>query len=292
MLACSACNAALAITLPSGLCTKLTEKLCHAFRENLALAHNQNCPFKIDGEQFLRLQNQVGDDVIPAYMTSVLPQDCVELMEQPFPSSLLRQRVKKLEQRRPPSYVYPKLEFSGDISDENDAVENIASSRLETTESIGILAILGWEPTGQQTKDSAPVVSLGCRLCYSWMELKLAKDNESSQSNNEHSIIGEDRPSKKTKLSRYCNPLDAHRHYCPYVCGFPESLSAPKQPIWKTLVSRLQKEDKGAQGAETQEKDLSMTDCDESADRIQKILRDAIARKRIDLSSETDEDFL
>lgn len=285
MLACSTCNAALAIALPSGLSTTATEGICHSYRENLALAHSQNCPFKIDGEEFLRLQNHGDDDLIPAYMTSVLPQDSVELIETPSPSFLLRQRVKKLEQRCPPSFEYPKLETPFESDGSIDVFKTISSSCLATTESVAMLVVLGWEPTGQTTKDSGPIVSLGCRLCYSWMELKLSQVTERAQANSEDSNIDEDRPAKKTRLSRYCNPLDAHRHYCPYVCGFPERLSSPKNPFWKTIVVRLQKEDKDTQSEQTRDMDLSLSGGDESADRIQRILRAAISRKTVDLSN-------
>eukprot|EP00980_Cylindrotheca_fusiformis_P021439 scaffold8301_cov184-Cylindrotheca_fusiformis.AAC.7 len=286
MLACSTCNAALAITLPSGLSTKVMERICDSYREKLALAHKQNCPFKIDGEQFLRLQNRNGEDLIPPYLASVLPQDCVELLEKPFPSALLLERIKQLDEHCPPTYEYPKLEVSGCQPDETDSIKEMAATRLATSESVGILVILGWRPTDQKTLESAPSVALGCRLCYSWMDLKLVKKSSDKQS--EVATLEETRPSKKSKLSRYCNPFEAHRHYCPYVCGFPERLSSPKKPIWKTLVSRLQQEDTISQQVALDLNDQSISGGDDSADRIQKILRAAIARKKIDLSSQID----
>lgn len=283
MLTCSFCNSALAITLLSSLSTKASEKVCNAYREKLVLAHDPNCPFKIEGEQFLRESQQNRHIIIPVYMASVLPQEVVKLVEHPVPRSLLRLRVQQLESKCPTSWTFPKLQISNEITDvstsaeEDDPIKS-ACQLLETTQTPAILSILGWEHTSNKEDETGrPVVCLGCRLCYSWMELTL-EEADSSPTNDDK------QPEKRRKLAspRYRNPLQAHRHYCPIICGFPESLFAEKKPLWKSILSRLLQQQKVVNETGGPE--------DYTVDKIQQILRSAIAPKRIDLTSEIDEE--
>jgi hypothetical protein len=286
MLVCSFCNSALAIELISSLSTKTADKLCNLYREKLALAHCSNCPFKIEGEQFLRLQKTEEKSVVPTAMVSVLPQDCVELMDHPFPRPLLRKRVELLESKCPSSWVYPKLQISTDLTEysneENNDPLKKACQILETTETPAVLSILGWEPADvKEDETGTPTVSLNCHLCFSWMELTLEKEEFSE---NLHAT--EAQPEKRRKLvssPRYRNPLESHRHYCPYKCGFPNSLFAEKKPVWKSVLSRLK--------VEKTRQDISF-DSGYTVDKIQQLLRAAIAPKRIDLASEIDEENL
>ena len=241
----------------------------------MSSAHLKNCPFQIEGEQLLSLQSQKAREntVVPTYMTTVLPSDFVELMEKLSPVPILRQRVLEFESKCPASLSFPKLEIPAEIAALFQNIPNL----LETTESIAILSILGWKPDGGSNSG----MMLHCPLCLSCRELTLERDNASSQNDESSITTGEadtaedNRPGKRQKTTQAFKPLDAHRHYCPYVCGFPESLSEPKVPLWRDLLSRLNKTPV----------EITTTDPEHSFDKIHEILRSAVAPNIVDLSA-------
>lgn len=302
MLACASCDAALAITLLSDFSVSTVEKICNAYRQQLATAHEKDCPFRLDAEQFLRLE-ETQQGIVPTQIMSVLPQEFVELMEKPSPSTLLRQRVQQLEKVCPSSpsstWVYPSLEISEEIrkyrlndDDTREGTELISaiSGLLGTDDSSMLtLAILGWTPIDAPTEtdpdSGARIVSLGCPMCLSLMELTLKqKENESQDA----AAVGDRAPKRLKKLARFCNPHDAHRHYCPFKCGFPKTLSGRETPLWQVLLSRLHREKESKETVHDVEKDTA-EDLDQSVDRIRKILRSAIVPKKVDLTIEESE---
>lgn len=297
ILACSSCKEALAITLHSYLSVDSVDKICKVYRQKLATAHKKDCPFRLDGEQFLRLDDtQCEKTVIPAYMASVFPHDLVELMENRSPSSILRQHVKKLEDiclsipSTKTRWNYPKLVISEEIrkyssSEEDDGHESSFISDISCLlgthdQSVAILAILGWTPI---TDTPNPVVSLGCPICLSLMELTLEKYNEDSES--KEGTESEPRSKKQRKLAMFCNPHDAHRHYCPFQMGFPTTMSGHATPMWRTLLSRLHQEKKSNESL--QEPTVGLTEDSDNYDKIRSILWSAIVPKKVDLSQDS-----
>jgi hypothetical protein len=115
------------------------------------------------------------------------------------------------------------------------------------------------------------------------MELTLEKRDESSESKED--TEAEPLSKKRKKLAMFCNPHEAHRHYCPYKSGFPKTISAHETPIWKTLLSRLHRE-KEPKEAPLESGAGMAADSDKSYDKIRKILWSAIAPKRVDLSED------
>ncbi|CAJ1900056.1 unnamed protein product [Cylindrotheca closterium] len=249
LLVCSSCHAALAIALHPGLSPDSKEKICNVYREKLATYHKSNCPFKVEGKEFLlNHQKEEEEEGIPSYIVDVFPRKSVELVEHPRPSTLLQSRAKQLEERCPAGYKFPKLEVPESERKQVDSPHISLAAQLKTNESAAMLALLGWEPIVEENKKPTDVESplpliLGCRFCYSRMELTLEKELEQEQQVEQEEATTKSPPAKKAKLSsRHSAPLDAHRHYCPLVCGFPTRFFGPKKAMWKAIVSRLHQE--------------------------------------------------
>ena len=301
MLSCPSCNQALAIALHSNLSFKATESLCRAYRQKLATAHEPDCPFRLDAEQFLRLDAS-STATLPTYMFQVLPAECAELLERPPPTTILKKRVQLLSEVLQNDWKYPCLDAAQELKDyrlngEDDrdglALIQGASEQLASEDvSILTLAILGWIPikdgTSNATLDaSSPVASLGCPLCFSFMELTLEKKSEATAAVSTQDDAATPPTKKQRRLAMFCNPHDAHRHYCPYRCGFPKTVSDTDDAVWKTLLSRLYKEQRVSEQG-TPSDTANLENPDQSYDRIRKILWSAIVPKKVDLTGDED----
>mmetsp|Transcript_3361 Transcript_3361/g.5329 ORF Transcript_3361/g.5329 Transcript_3361/m.5329 type:complete len:172 (+) Transcript_3361:1-516(+) len=166
-----------------------------------------------------------------------------------------------------------------------------------------------------------PVVCLGCPLCLSSMELELgcrttattdaSSTAEAGEQQQHHQQEDQNRPAKRLRrLSKYCNPLDAHRHYCPYKCGFPNSVTDTPKPVWKVILERVCREKDPSdnvgdatrsqqvnEGTTTENAEDHYDDDDEAAseavmdsciDKVRQILRAGLAPKTVDLSEDSD----
>jgi hypothetical protein len=188
------------------------------------------------------------------------------------------------------------------------------------------LVILGWIPITPQKKRtihswrSPMVFSLGCPLCLARIELELDPTtftNTNTRTGYHHINA---KPTKRPRIQqqlqlqlqqqhqqqqRHCDnnnthPLDAHRYYCPYRCGFPVSLltTPSSTPVWKRILDRLcQEQEKKKQDTITavttsttmmtptptiltDEKEKSM---DQSIDKVRRILRAGILQTTVDI---------
>lgn len=291
--------------------------------------------------------------VVPPYMASVLPEESVRLLGHPQPSTILRNRVKQLIDILHPSkttttargtfWRYPKLVIPTEIQQlvtnysvvttklfglDDDNISHNSYYHMGShhrRESIAALAILGWTPIERLMVDSVPTVTLGCPLCLSVMELRLKierqegplhgeGDHEEDDDDDDDENDARQHTTKRLRqLSRYCNPLDAHRHYCPYKSGFPTTSMDRPTPVWQVITHRLQQEEatmpqpaghfgnrKDAGGGHLQTPMATTTTTttthdddnegiiagsllDASIDRVRKILQAGIAPREVDL---------
>lgn len=331
MLVCSSCGSALAITLNSNLSAKTFDKLCQAYRNKIVSCHTPSCPFRLSSYQQRQSLDgvEIGLDsnekengtsdieqvrpIVPVYMSQVLPEDSIRLMEHRTPSIILRQNVKKISdtvrsisritKRRTNSdlagasssslsWRFPKLQIPSEI------LQTISSNKLPKfldcdDESILALSLLGWIPIPTPNvllNDSAPVVSLGCPCCLSIMDIGLIqldqRENEGITEDNDENEI--DRLSKRQRImSTRLNPLDACRHYCPFKVGFPVK-AGDTNPVWKAILKRLCEEihyAKTGNPTTIEEMSIDVADgvLDKSVDNVRRILRAGIARRDIDI---------
>lgn len=173
------------------------------------------------------------------------------------------------------------------------------------------------------------LVSMGCPLCMAVMELKCCssslaavssnaagkKDKDMGKQQQEGGGSGggggacneDDRPMKRLRTTTQAkqlyqsDPQEAHRHYCPYKCGFPSSITDKKDPVWKPMLKRLSDENNNASsgsgsgscnliaannnGPSSDVAAVPLKDLDASIRKARRILRAGIATKTIDLSS-------
>jgi hypothetical protein len=136
------------------------------------------------------------------------------------------------------------------------------------------LALFGWTPVSAAEDEAAntaessrqglpehggsrfpPVVSVGCPVCLAWMDISLITDApepatiivdasssaEAEDAEQEGRSTLLDRKRRRTR-NKYPNPLEGHRHYCPWVCGCPTQYANTRDdevPVWKTVATRL-----------------------------------------------------
>jgi hypothetical protein len=295
MLCCSSCKVAVAVTLPSGLSGKATERICSAYREQLSSAHKQHCPFRLEAEQFFRSERLAEATFsIPTAYSLVLPQETVKLLEHPSPSELLSKKIRDIESLCPseqPHLRFPKLEIADEIQNfevtiKDDAkipaVEALSATvDLLGTEhiSVSVAAILGWTPVTAKAdldpESQSPIASLGCPLCLATMEISLDDDRDSANR----------LPKRQKRLARFCNPHDAHRYYCPFRCGFPKNVLTSDAPLWQALLSRLVSEretNKEIERGGYRSSD-KLLDPEQAVSRIRTILMSGIVSKKVEL---------
>jgi hypothetical protein len=326
MLVCSSCSSALAINITSKLSTNSYEKLCSAYRDRIVSNHDSKCPFRLSTEQFHYLENVEDEEnknvdtstttennentktslqksslIIPVFMGRVLPEETMRLMEHPTPSSIIRQHAKKLSDvtititeaettSSSPSWRYPRLHIPTQIQQMYSSTTELTKFLGCDDESILTLSLLGWQKV--DVNDSDRVVTMGCPLCLSIMELQLERQRMENgicvvvADEDEGTEVRSARvptPKKRQKKSaRYLNPLDAHRHYCPVKVGFPKTSTEDKNPVWKIILERINKEYQcrkinSTAIQETSSDVVADEVLDESITNVRRILRTGIA---------------
>ena len=283
MLVCSGCKSAL--TVPLNLRLSLSEKYIDAIRTKIVSDGHvpQTCPFKMSIETF-RKYDDVPDDalsscsLVPTYMTEVVPDDFLDLVDNPTPRQIIQSRAKEL--RMPlirnqstattttttQKWMYPSLDLPIEIQQIGSKAESLLGLAQQDQENetvripanqssadILALAVLGWK-TLEETphddlysalEDTAPVVCLGCSVCFAFMELQLQKRKDGGATEVDETAEEADgaarRPPKRQqhRKSSNCDPLASHRYYCPFVTGFPKTVRSKTKPIWKTILERL-----------------------------------------------------
>jgi len=292
MLSCPSCGAVMAVTFSSDLSVTAVEKLCSTYRANMVQMHQANCPFRLLAEQCLRQEinedNESNETSLPTSFAAVFPGDAVELLEHPSPAEILRERVSAIRaMANENSFVFPKIavpvEFYSQQEDCHPAsiLDSVVESGVLGT-GIGmdsdqkyliILAVLGWMPTIVRIDESEPtaqaVMSLKCPLCLATMEIPSV-----AVSNREEQASAHPRKHRRT-VARHCNPHDAHRYYCPYVCGFPGTATGHGKPLWKLVMERL----RDIPQSHNEVDDLPLA----NFTRIQGIIKSGIRSQRVQL---------
>ena len=166
------------------LSTDAMQIISKYYRTQLATAHESDCPLRFEAEHCL-LQDTTTDKTIlfPPYMASVLPEDCLEVMEHPFPRALIQERIDLLEQhaysvgRSSNSnatteipWTFPPIDTASDfrlsqydINDPNDShslISRMCTIFNTSSELAFALAILGWK-TKLESKSFAEMMSSG-----------------------------------------------------------------------------------------------------------------------------------
>lgn len=311
MLLCTSCQSALAISLPSGLSAEAMEKICAAYRQQLSTAHKDYCAFRLEAQQHLR-RTEDPLCTIPLAFARVFPPELVRLMDHPSPSTLFREQVQSIEAIcTASSCKLSDLEIANEIQtfrlhdhEATNALDVVsAGADLIGTKqkSVLLLALLGWTPMDQRVETDVEsqnvTATFGCPLCFSIMEISLLQEQQLLQTTAITDAQDSRRPTKRPKrLARFCNPHDAHRHYCPFRCGFPTTMLGLGTPLWQILLKRLSVEQqKQTSNSHNNEEvagvhDISTTekvlDPEAAVARIRGILLAGIAPTKVDLEND------
>jgi hypothetical protein len=243
--------------------------------------------------------------LVPTFLASVLPPQSVELIEHPAPRMLLRERLDQLVAACQ-AWRYPELEIAVEII--NYRVDGETNSREGRTnflsrvahilgagyDSIIALTLFGWIPIDDHLStnmDSTfPKVTVGCPICLAWMDLETLEksappstpdkvqiiiESDDDDSSDETTFPPAPKRQRPNRIHNPPNPLTAHRHYCPFVCGFPTDTSTRDTPVWRGIVARLFQEARATEGDQVFD---ATTDGDQAISRIRKILRSGIKK--------------
>lgn len=318
----------MAVTYMPGLSSFAADKLTCLYEKQLGSAHSDICIFKRDATKYFEessntknknIQNE-RDVLVPALFSSYLSGDLVELAESNRPATVFyRQLHKRLLNHTIP---WEKLQLelhisvqqyrisSGDTSDGQMTIqqglietlnrEKSASSSIggddddtitDRSKTAGMLLLFGWEAnldTDETASKSS--VSLKCQLCRKCVDVWLQADNEEIGDTETNSLDNMAEPPAKRSRQSGWDPLYSHRHYCPYVCGFPKHGASCGIPWWKGIADRVLSKAKTPQSTTTSTDDtstslFSMPKSD--WEKVNQLLNSGIVRKRkiVDMKS-------
>lgn len=242
VLCCDACQAVLAITYLPGLSTFAADKVTCLYEQQLGSEHKESCPFRKDALDYFQHDVSV---TIPRLFASYVPADLVHLVETTRPIRVFGAQVQgrvaqdlvwdavqlelhtSIRQYQPPagadtagSNLALEDRLVKALGDEDYNFENIAPDKVKMA---ALTVLLGWKP-----KTSA----FACELCHASVDICPA-DNETI------TTTATEPPNKRARSSSGWDPLYSHRHYCPYVCGFPRHGASRATPLWKALADKL-----------------------------------------------------
>jgi len=205
--------------------------------------------------------------MLPALYEGIVPPSVRDLLEAPSPVKLFRAQWKywtnvlskssdgrlAVANELPQALVDFKID--GD-DDERPAFERIVAlmkgeDEGGPTQTKGddskyadlavALTLCGWYRC--PTKDiSAVDVSAECPFCLSRFDVTGAGGASKEGVPAEGASEEHQPPHKRRRTTKPpSNPLDAHRYYCPYACGFPVDGATEATPLWRSLAERLLK---------------------------------------------------
>lgn len=167
MLVCEKCKAALSIFIHPNLNAANVRRIANVYQTKLCSAHKVFCTFHSNAFPKSSLT------IVPSYLASVLPEETVNLVEQPAPQQLLQNRVQRLidtvDSRKFPSLDLPAKDIQQFLH-EGETVEAFVtrvSAKLGTKEEhkwAAVLALFGWEPLENST-ECKKVLMMHCSTC-------------------------------------------------------------------------------------------------------------------------------
>lgn len=243
IVVCDQCRATLAISFHPKLESSHVQRIASVYRERLCTSHQETCPFFAKAFPDAASNTNTTTDV-PPYLASALPDETVELMEHPAPRNLVVKRIQVWKDMLIGSdRTIPELDMSSskgfrDYVRDNHSEETIKARIAQACgiqavdKDLAMLALLGWTPVESSSlSESSAVVRAECTTCLAQAELSLQKTSHRKDKEDEPP------PPKKPRRKPAMNPLSAHRHYCPFLCGFP--VDKPAVPMWQNIVTNL-----------------------------------------------------
>lgn len=238
VIACVHCNAALAIKFHPRLKPAHKHQMAQEYRSKLCCAHQPTCPFHSNTFP----PSSTTSPSFPGWMmASVLPDHLVELMESPTPGAVMEKMVKRLDNMLSGSRTeMTPFEWNCSSGEEQTLVDDVLGKLGIGRNSFGSLAILGWDtmiaPPLQQ--EESVIMVLSCEVCLAEVELDGRSHHEEAR--RRQTLEDQDEPTTSQKRQkRSMDPIQSHRYYCPWRCGFPCDSKTPVPPLWQVIAKRL-----------------------------------------------------
>jgi hypothetical protein len=220
ILVCDHCNVALAIKLHPGLKPADKHRIAQGYRCKLCSVHKLTCPFHSNN-----FPPTTSD--LPVWMASVVPDNLLQLMDSPTANTVMTKLIKALDLNSDGT-DFAQFEWTYSGEERTLLAEVLQMFSVDKT-SVRSLALFGWE-SDTPIQDAA-IIKVRCSVCLVEVELDCS-DHEVR--NTEHE------PACKRK-KRGMDPINSHRYYCPWKCGFPVD-STPVLPLWQVIAKRLVEE--------------------------------------------------
>ena len=236
-----------------GLSTFAVDKLTCRYEKQLGSAHKEICTFRQDAMKYFENETEKGrnedsNGIIPFPFTNYFSTDFVELAESERPAIVF---AKQLKQRLEGKIAWElvRLEYPATLlqykpatkSSSDDTESTLGESLLEAlsrahysfkeeaperVNSALYLLLLGWKPEDPCEES----ITLICELCN--------KTVDAAHRQNGEGYTTEEPQPKRPRPSGF-NPVHAHRHYCPFVCGFPRYGAPRATPMWQALADKM-----------------------------------------------------
>lgn len=232
LLACETCQASLVVTIHPKLKAAAVKKIAGIYQKRLCTSHKITCPFRCDSVPGRSDEMET----VPSFFAPVLPPDMIDLVENPRPQTMMRERMRRWKECFDRSSV-PHLDLSfkalQEFSEEQDEplgarIAQACGSTDTNDDDAAILALFGWTPA---TSDTA-IVKAECTVCLTCTQVPIRGTPNAK----------EGPPAKKKQKVKAMNPMLSHRHYCPMIRGFPSDHTPV--PMWKIIAKNtLSKEE-------------------------------------------------
>lgn len=319
LLRCCDCQAYLAILIPFGLSVKALQNLTAHYQRQLWIAHSIACCRRKQAEYFIEtaltaLQKQTANRkkcnnthhsskpsavVLPWQLAHVLPEPALELLEQSNPWVLFLQQIETMSKHIPDSSTSISgpdafLESVDRIVQVimNEKQGDASTTDLSSAKAAAALVLTGWSLQVKNNRevdaarDNNQFVTVACSLCLA-SQILLPLTAVAALNATSHAFgHDEERRRKRPRCSAngWNRPLDAHRYYCPWVCGMVvASASEYATPFWQIAAENLER------NIDTVSSQISMEG--ESAQHpdsfveIHQLLRAGLSSQRIDPST-------
>jgi C3HC zinc finger-like len=275
-LSCPSCHAEVMLWIPSVLSTTGQMDLVAQYQQLLWKSHAMHCRHRKEAEYLIntalkppREPPNVSSVVVPTLLARALPSpsttsdvSSLELVEQPNPFPIFGTKWRQFYSQMvalseaPVQLPDTVLQFDWDATSscgtlltrlvdriqekedqEKPAVVNLDHALgRSAAEAAAAMVLLGWElllsgdAISDATNDSNPPASIHCVFCLAQHPLiKRSEDH----------LLSRKRP-RDAVFSLWNQPWAAHRHYCPWVGGFPQTgRSDTTRPLWEGLAARL-----------------------------------------------------
>lgn len=311
VIQCSGCQRKIVIDIPLCLSVLGRNQLIHRFEQTLCTVHSESCQYRHDAQEWLR-QKIPMESAIPNcdpnlqqyhIMTQLWPPGTLELLDRPLIIitrmwksfvDIIAQVAETMEDTTRIDWTIP-LQLSQMLSSSHGEcilpyLQRSNGIEINTTPDHRdrlltcddrlhrfalALVIFGWNFSKENS------ATMQCPICNSRFDPLFKIHPPSCEP-----------AAKRPRMDR--NMESCHRHYCPWVSGFPRydtkaGKDTPSAIIWRHLFDRITLEIRQAE--DTTERALGDTPANQASlsVKVRELLRSCVSNRRTSLSQTVDQ---